>query len=225
VTAVFNVALTGNVAAGKSSVAEFWRQAGVPVLSSDQLARDVVEPGSVGLAEVVSLFGDAVLTDDGELDRAVLRARVFQNPDERRRLETILHPRIWRQRMVWTAEQEQEGHALVIAEVPLLFEAGLADQFDATVLIDAPEAQRLNRLVELRHLERAEALRIMEAQLDPDIKRERADYVLDNSGSLEDLASRAKELLEQLREDAERRTLGRTDRLGSEPKSLPGDPP
>jgi dephospho-CoA kinase len=187
------------VAAGKSTVAELWRDAGVPVISSDQLARDVVQKGSEGLAEVVSVFGTEILDRDGALDRARLRERVFRDPEDRRRLESILHPRIWRRRRAWTAEREAEGHLLVVAEVPLLFEAGLEGEFDATVLVDAPVELRMRRLIEQRHLGPDEARRIMEAQLDPAVKRARADHVLDNDATLEQLARAADELLERLR--------------------------
>jgi len=196
------VGLTGNVASGKSTVARRWAQAGVPVVSADELARQVVEPGSEGLARVVESFGEGVLTEAGELDRAALRARVFANPTERSRLEGLLHPLIARRREAWVAERGARGHRLVVSEIPLLFEAGLEDAVDRIVLVDAPREERLRRLVEDRGLDPAEAGRILDAQMDPAAKRSRAHYLIENDGSLDQLFHRADAVLERLRREA-----------------------
>jgi dephospho-CoA kinase len=196
---VLRVALTGNVAAGKSAVAEAWVRRGVPVLSADELARRAVEPGTAGLSEVRSAFGDGVLAADGTLNRSELRTRVFRDEAARRRLEAILHPRIGELRAEWMDARRARGDLLVVAEIPLLFETGLESGFDAVVVVDAPPDVRLARLVERRGLGRDEALRIMSAQMDPAEKRRRADWVVDNAGTLEALAGRAAEVLEELR--------------------------
>ena len=190
-----SVALTGNVAAGKSAVAAIWRDEGVPVISADALARDAVVPGSEGLAEVVAAFGPDVLTPAGELDRPRVRDRVFRDADARRTLEGILHPRIARLRSDWARARADEGHALVVSEVPLLFEAGLENDFDVTVLVDAPEATRLARLVDQRGLDHGEAVRIVGAQMDAAEKRSRADFILENDGTVEELRAAALALL------------------------------
>ena len=189
------VGLTGNVAAGKSAVAAVWRAQGVPVASADELARDAVDPGSEGLAAVVAAFGSDVLTSTGELDRARVRDRVFRDPEARRTLEAILHPRIAELRAAWTLARAHEGHALVVFEIPLLFETGLEGDFDTTVLVDAPEAVRLARLVDQRGLDPDEAVRIVKAQMDPAEKRSRADFILDNDGTLDELQAAALTLL------------------------------
>jgi len=193
------VGLTGNVASGKSAVAAVWAEAGVPVVNADTLAREVVAPGSPGLTEVVEAFGEEVLQADGSLDRARLRDLVFRDEEARTRLEAILHPRIARLREEWVRRREAEGAPLVVEEVPLLFEAGLQGEFRWVVLVDAPEAIRLQRLVALRSLPREEALRMMAAQMDPAEKRERADWVLENAGSLHQLREKALAMLEELR--------------------------
>lgn len=196
---MLSVGLTGNVASGKSSVARLWRDAGVPVVSADDLSRTATEPGSEGLEEVVREFGEDVLADDGTLDRAALRDVVFRDDDARHRLEEILHPRIRDLREAWLREREAEGEPLVVSEIPLLFETGMETAFDLTVLVDASREERLRRLVEDRGLEADEAERIMDAQMDPAEKRRRADLVVENDGTLQDLRARALIVLDLLR--------------------------
>jgi len=180
-------------------VSEVWSAAGIPVISADELARQAVAPGSPGLEEIRLVFGDAMIQVDGRLDRDAMRALVFTDDAARRKLEAITHPRVWELRETWTREQERAGAALVVAEIPLLFETGRQADFDVTVLVDAPEAERLRRLVELRGLSEEEARRMMAAQMDPQEKRGRADIVLVNDGSLEDLKSKAGEIMEEVR--------------------------
>jgi dephospho-CoA kinase len=181
-------------------VAEIWRAQGVPVVSADELAREAVAPESEGLAQVVAAFGSDVLTPAGELDRARVRDRVFRDPVARRTLEAVLHPRIAELRSAWIQSRADEGHALVVSEIPLLFEVGLEGEFDTTVLVDAPEAVRLARLVNQRGLAHEEAVRIMRAQMDPAEKRARADLILDNDGTLDELRAAALALLSLLTE-------------------------
>jgi dephospho-CoA kinase len=196
---VIEVALTGNVASGKSSVARMWASRGIPVIEADQLAREVLAPGSNGLEAVRNAFGDGVLTREGALDREAMRDIVFRDPAARRRLESIVHPGVRELRQRWSEERRREGAPLVVSEIPLLFEAGLDGDFDVVVLVDAPEEERLRRLEEERGLGRAEARRVMDSQQDAREKREKADHVLENDGSLQELEIRASALLERLR--------------------------
>ncbi len=198
------VGLTGNAASGKSAVAEAWRGEGVPVVDADQLARDAVTPGSRGLEQVAAEFGQAVLTSGGALDRAALREIVFVDPEARARLEAILHPIIAELRERWCRAREEEGHRLVVSEIPLLFEAGLSRDFDRVVVVDAPATERLRRLVEDRGLSREVAERIMAAQGDAGEKRAKADHVIPNDRSEAELRERALRLLDQLRAEAEK---------------------
>ncbi|MDT8341705.1 MAG: dephospho-CoA kinase, partial [Longimicrobiales bacterium] len=195
---MITVGLTGNAAAGKSRVADAWRQAGIPVVSADELARQAVAPGSPGLAEVVAAFGEGVLTPDGSLDRARVRDRVFRDADARTRLEAIVHPRVRAARDRWLDELAAEGAPLAAAEIPLLFETGAHNEVDRVVVVDAPEAERLRRLVEVRGLDRDEARRLMAAQGDPAAKRARADQVIDNAGDLDGLRREAARVLAAL---------------------------
>jgi dephospho-CoA kinase len=201
---MMTVAITGNAAAGKSTVARIWAEAGIPVISADDLARDVVAAGSPGLAAVVEAFGAKFLREDGSLHRAALRDWVFRDEEDRKRLEAILHPRIRALRDLWMARMRQEGHPLVVAEIPLLFEIGSEGDYEAVVFVDAPEEERVRRLVEDRGLKRREAKRIVESQLPAEGKRGRADFVLDNLGTPVELRERSLALLDLLRAKARR---------------------
>jgi dephospho-CoA kinase len=195
---MISVGLTGNVASGKSAVATIWEEAGASVVSADELARQAVAPGTAGLREVAEAFGDDVLRSDGSLDRTRMRAVVFDDSAARSRLEEIVHPIVWKLRTGWLEERAREGAAMAVSEIPLLFETGHQGDFDVVVFVDAPEALRLRRMVENRGLSEDEARRIMDAQMDPALKRSRADHVVRNDGSLQDLKREALRVLELL---------------------------
>lgn len=208
-----SVGLTGNIAAGKSTVASFWSDVGVPVASADDLARRVVEPGSPGLSAVVEAFGEEILAADASLDRGALSSLVFHDEEARHRLEAIVHPRIRVLRDRWMREPMAGRHAICVSEIPLLFEVGIEGEFDATVVVDASEKIRLDRLRETRGLSAEKALAIMEAQMDPALKRERATHLLVNDGDIEALEDQALEVLAQLRKDAVVRCQPKDGRL------------
>lgn len=197
---MISVGLTGNVGSGKSRVAALWMAAGVPVVNADDLSRQAVAPGTQGLAAVKAAFGEGVLAADGTLDRARMRALVFSDAVARERLEGILHPIVAELRARWIEERRRAGDPLVVSEIPLLFEKGLQLDYDATVLVDAPEQVRLDRVVSQRGIAVDEARRIMAAQMDPARKRAAADYVIDNAGSTEALERAAASILANLRE-------------------------
>ncbi|MGI9625866.1 MAG: dephospho-CoA kinase [Longimicrobiales bacterium] len=193
------VGLTGNVASGKSTVAELWRSWGVPVVSADALAREAVEVGSQGLREVADAFGPEVIQTDGALDRGVLRGIVFADDDARLRLEGIIHPRVRELRDSWTAGQRESGAKVVVWEVPLLFETGMDEDVDVVVLVDAPEQERVRRMVEHRGLSAEDAQGIMKAQGSAAEKRTLADILIENSGTRQELADQAAKVLARLR--------------------------
>lgn len=197
---MISVGLTGNIASGKSAVATIWSEAGVPVISADELARSAVELGSDGLNAVVAVFGADVLAEDGTLDRARMRDRVFGDDGARRRLEDIIHPIVWRLRAAWIRERRDTGADLVVSEIPLLFETGREGDFDVVVFVDAPDHVRLARMVEHRGLSEPDARRIMAAQMPSEEKRRRADVVITNDGSLAMLSERAASTLALLRQ-------------------------
>jgi dephospho-CoA kinase len=185
--ALVRIALTGNIASGKSAVAEVWAENGAVIIDADELARRVVEPGTPGLAAVVRRFGSDVLAADGTLDRARLRAVVFEDEESRRALESIVHPLIEELRRQEERRAALAGHRVVVHAIPLLFETGLDSRYNRIVLVDAPEAVRRQRLVERRGLEPAEADRMIAAQLPAEAKRARARYIIENAGDLEQL--------------------------------------
>lgn len=195
---MLKIGLTGNIASGKSSVARVWQRLGARVIDADVLARRAVEPGSPALAAIVAEWGPDVLTPEGALDRAALRDIVFRDPSAKARLEAIVHPEVRRLRDAEYRAAEQRGEALVVADIPLLFEVGLEDEFDVIVLVDAPEAVRRERLVRDRGLDADEAQRMIQAQMPSHAKRARADVVIENTGTLAELEARAAEVWREL---------------------------
>lgn len=188
---VRRVALTGNIASGKSVVADVWRQLGAHVIDADALARRAVEPGTDVLRRISERFGAGVLAGD-ELDRAALRQVAFANDENRRGLESILHPEIERLRREAEDAAVAAGAQVVVHEIPLLFETGLDREFPTVIVVDAPPAVRRARLMEKRGLTPAEAEAMMSAQLPAEEKRERATAVIDNDGTLAELEERAR---------------------------------
>lgn len=195
VSELISVALTGNVASGKSTVADRWAALGVPVISADELSRQAVLPGTPGLDEIRAVFGEGILAADGTLDRGRLRSVIFEDHGQRKKLEEILHPKIWALRSHWLEEQRATGVKLVVSEIPLLFESGRKADFDHVVVVDAPGEVRLERMVETRGLDVVEAKRIIASQMDADLKRSAADYVIDNVGDRAALDAEADRIL------------------------------
>ena len=199
------IGLTGGIATGKSTFAAALRQAGAPVLDADQLARAAVAKGTPGLAALVAQFGPDVLTETGDLDRRRMAARVFADPEERARLEAIVHPAV---RALFRAERDRlsgEGHPVAFYDVPLLYEAGLVGEVDLVVVVWAPRAVQLARLLARDGLSAAEAAARLAAQLPIDDKAARADVVVVNDGDLATLAGKAPRLLADLRRGLSRK--------------------
>jgi dephospho-CoA kinase len=187
---MLRIGLTGNIASGKSAVAELWRKLGVRVIDADVLARAAIAEGSPGHQKVLATFGTT--------DRAALRDLVFRDPKSRRQLEQIIHPEVARMRREKEVELERGGINVVVNDIPLLFEAGLQDQVDVIVLVHAPREIRIQRIVDNRGISRVEAERMVDAQMPSEQKKERADYIIDNSGTLEQLEQDAEEVWRQL---------------------------
>jgi dephospho-CoA kinase len=181
---MLNVALTGNIAAGKSAVAGLFRQWGATVLDADEIVREVQAPGSPVLQRIAERFGPSVLRPDGSLDRPGLRRVVLAEPDALAALNRIVHPAVQVRRTELMAEAAARGDRLVVSDIPLLFEAANPNEFDVIVLVDAPEALRLERIVERRGLAPSEALKMIRAQMPAVEKRARSDFVIENDGDL-----------------------------------------
>jgi dephospho-CoA kinase len=189
---MLNVALTGNIAAGKSAVALLLRHWGATVIDADEIVREVQAPGGPVMGEIAARFGASVVQADGSLDRPALRRRVMADPEALAALNRIVHPAVQTRRAELMAAARSRGDRLVVSDIPLLFEAADPGEFDVIVLVDAPEAVRLARLMEHRGLDREEARRMIEAQMPSREKRARSDYVIENDGDRAALERAAK---------------------------------
>ncbi len=191
---MLNVALTGNIAAGKSAVAELFRRWGATVLDADAIVREVQAPGGPVIRRIAERFGPAVVRPDGSLDRPALRRMVMADAEAREALERIVHPAVYARRTELAAEAEARGDRIVVSDIPLLFESGDPGAFDAVVLVDAPEELRQRRLVEHRGLSESEAREMIRAQLPAAAKRARSDFLIENNGDLAALERDASEV-------------------------------
>ena len=193
------VGLTGGIGSGKSSVSALLRDRGAAVVDADLVAREVVEPGSPGLAAVVDAFGPDVLRPDGSLDRPALAARAFADPERLATLNAITHPLIAQRTAQLLEQAARDGAEVLVHDVALLVENGLVGAYDVVVVVDVPAEVQLRRLVEQRGMDRADA----EARIARQATREQrlavADEVLDNSGTPQELEAQVGALWERLR--------------------------
>lgn len=195
--------LTGGIACGKSTVAGRFREHGVEVIDADQVARLAVAPGTSGLSEIVKAFGEEVLRPDGTLDRAKLGAIVFGDEDKRLRLNKILHPRIAGRTMLIAQELAQRGEKLACYEATLIVENGMADAFRPLVVVTAPQAVQVARVMARDGVSEEAALARIRAQMPLEEKVKVADHVIENAGDLEATLARADEVLERIRAKVE----------------------
>ncbi len=190
--------LTGGIACGKTAVAQMFLARGVPVVDADQVARDVVAPGTDGLAAVVEAFGPGVLASDGTLDRKRLGERVFSDEGARKALNAILHPRIAAESMGRLAALSGEGHGFALYDAALLVENGAYKSFAGLIVVTARPEVQLARLVARDAITEAEARARIDAQWPLERKVAVATHVIDNSGTREALAARVAEVYAEL---------------------------
>jgi len=177
--------ITGNIASGKSSVAAEFKRLGATVIDADLLAREVVAPGSDGLTRIVALFGDKILTSDGDLNRSLLGDIIFADSHARRQLNAIIHPAIATLATSRLSElRKQASIPLIIYEAPLLFETGAESRVDKVLVVTIDMDVQRQRLMKRDNLSVEDAERRIAAQMNQDEKIKRADYIIDNSGSL-----------------------------------------
>ena len=176
---------------------------GATLIDADVLAREAVEPETQALRDIVKRWGKDVLNTDGSLDRAALRQIVFADQNELDALNRIVHPGVTRLRDREIALAKERGDQIVVCVIPLLFERNLVEEFDAIVLVDAPRPLRLERLVSTRGLEETDAMNMIASQMPAELKRARADYVIENTGSLDDLEHDVDTLWSSLQRNAE----------------------
>ena len=176
-------------------MAEIWRSLGASIIDADQLARRAIDPGTPGHEQVLRAFGT--------VDRGELRDIVFADAQKRKQLESIIHPEVNRLRAEEEAALAEAGAHIVVHDIPLLFEIGMQKQFDAVVLVDAPEPVRIRRIVETRGLSEEEARRMVLAQMPSSEKRPMATYVIRNAGSLDELRAEATRVWSSIEADAQ----------------------
>ena len=185
---MLRVGITGGIGSGKTALTDWLAQQGITVVDADLAARVVVAPGQPALAEIAAAFGNSYLLPDGQLDRAALRELVFADADKRRTLETITHPRI-REELVRQLSAANSPYAVLSS--PLLLESGQSDLVDVSVVVDVPEDMQIARTMERDGNDQTLVEGIMAAQLGREIRKSRADIVIDNSGTLADLHEKA----------------------------------
>jgi dephospho-CoA kinase len=198
------VGLTGGIGSGKSTVAKLFADRGAVIVDADVLARAAVEPGTPGFERIAERFGAQVVTEDGEIDRQALAAIVFADEAARRDLEAIVHPEVGRG-LVAAIEAHRDSDAIVVFDAPLIVEGGFGDGLDALVVVTASREEQVARLIRDRGMEAEEADARISAQSSNEEKVARADHVIVNEGSLEDLDAAVGEVWEQLRGKSGRR--------------------
>lgn len=201
--AMILIGLTGGIATGKSTVATLFKQCGAVVIDADALARNVVQPGKPAWREIVKAFGKSVLNPDRTVNRPALGVKVFGHPAKLRRLEHMIHPRVAReqQRLTRLAAQN-DPKAVVIYDVPLLFEAGIDARVDSTIVVAADRGTQIARLKKRNGLSRAEALRRINSQMPLAEKRRRADHSLNGTLPLPQLKKQVRSLYQAFRASA-----------------------
>jgi dephospho-CoA kinase len=177
------IGLTGGIACGKSSVATFFRERGVPVIDADQLSREAAQPGSPALERIAALFGSDVLTTDGALDRARMGAIIFADAGKRQQLEAILHPQIRTLADERIAQAASAGHRRLVYMAPLLIEAGVSDRVDEIWVVTVADEIQLERLMARDHLSREQAQQRVASQMPLAEKARHGKVVIDNSGT------------------------------------------
>lgn len=193
------IGLTGGIASGKSVVAARLAEHGAVVVDADQVAREVVEPGTPALAQIAREFGDGVIASDGSLDRAALGALIFSAPEKRAALNAITHPAVGiRSKELFAAAAAADPHAIVIYDVPLLVDAGRADEFDMIVVVNASTDTRITRMMQLRGMTRDEAMHRINSQATDTERLAIADVVIDSNGTLEQTLEQADALWAKL---------------------------
>jgi dephospho-CoA kinase len=192
------VGLTGGIASGKSTVAKILERLGAAIVNADVLAREVVEPDQEAWKDIVARFGPDVLQPDQTLDRQKLRRVIFNDPDARKELEAIIHPRVRALAEQKFRQHGAAGFAIVVYEVPLLFEAKIHQWLRPVILVACDVETQRRRLEQRDQIDSAAAQKIIDAQMSLEEKRRLADYVIENNGSLSDLERQVREVLAKI---------------------------
>jgi len=189
------VALTGGIASGKSTVAEMFKSLGAPLIDSDLLAHQALMPQGEAYQEVLAEFGTDILNEDQSINRGRLGAVVFESSSRLQKLNSIVHPVVLRNIETLVSNYRAQGHKVVLIDIPLLYEAGRADEYDFVILVHVPVDLQRKRLSDRNtELSEIEIERRLSAQLPIDTKAERADFVIDNSGTIEKTRAQVEEI-------------------------------
>jgi dephospho-CoA kinase len=194
------VGLTGGIASGKSTVAGMLRELGAKIINADDLARAIVQPGKEAWKEIVAAFGPEILRPDRSIDREKLRSAIFEDPQKRKRLDAITHPRIRALAQARAQELAAKGSAIVVYEAPLLFENEAHLWLRPVILVACEDALQRRRLKARDHLSEAEITQHLKAQMPLSEKRPLADFVIENDGDLDDLKKQVKDVWEKIRQ-------------------------
>lgn len=189
------IGITGGIASGKSTVSRYLLRAGYPVIDSDQLAREVVAPGTAGYEQVVAVFGHEYVQADGQLNRALLGDRIFIHSSDRQLLEAITHPLIFEAIDQKKKELAQTEDALVFIDMPLLYEVGYEDKLDEVWVVFVDSSTQEERLMRRNHLSKSEARALLATQMPIQDKVQRANAIINNSGGLEETYGQVEKLL------------------------------
>jgi dephospho-CoA kinase len=192
------VGLTGGIASGKSTVAAILRRLGAAIINADELSREVVQPEQGAWEEIIKTFGPDILQEDKTLDRRKLRKIVFDNPEARKKLEAIIHPRVRALAERRISELATAGSSVIVYEVPLLFEAQIHLWLRPVILVACDLETQKKRLLERDHLTEFEAQQHLDAQMSLEEKRKLADYVIENDGTLEELEQGVRAVLQKI---------------------------
>jgi dephospho-CoA kinase len=197
------IGLTGNIGSGKSTVAQLLSERGATIIDADVLSRRAVEVGTAAYRSIAERWGTSILAPDGAIDRSALRRIAFSEPKQLEQLNKIVHPAVERMRVALVEQARQRGDRVVVCDIPLLFEKKMTGRFDRILLVDAPRPVRLERLVRERGLRETEAMDMIVAQMPAELKRARADFVIDNDDTLTELDRRVAEVWTALQQAAE----------------------
>lgn len=193
--------LTGGIASGKSTVSQLLVKHGALLVDADQVARDVVEPGQPALNEIVSFFGQAVLNDNGTLNRATLGEIVFSDKEKLQKLESITHPAIRaRMKEMFERYKKEQPDAIIIADIPLLYETKQTHLYEGIIVVYIPYDVQINRLMKRNGLTEEAAISRIKLQMNLEEKARLADYIIDNSGTLDETEEQIVALLQRLGE-------------------------
>lgn len=195
------IGLTGGIASGKSTVSEMIKARGIPVIDADKIARDVVKRGSETLQQIVDYFGEDILNEDGSLARKKLGAIVFQDEEKRKKLNAIIHPAIRKQMLLERDQHVANGEKTIVFDIPLLYESNLFHLVDKVLLVYVDEETQLKRLIERDQAGEEDARRRIASQMPLAKKRERADAIIDNSGTIEETEAQLDDILKRWLDD------------------------